>query len=138
MSADVGQAMSRIRSSGSRAQAALWRQLAPAMLAGGLMIAVAAGAFAAEQRFVLRASGDPDARFSGECRLETEHGAQVVVIDGGVPQTREMMGRGLSCRITNLSARSLLTIEIARDGRHGSAVSRSSSLGGGTIALSVR
>lgn len=98
----------------------------------------AAGAFATDGVFVLRADGDPATSFRGECRLETAHGEEIVVIEGGVPQTRELRGRGVSCRFTNLTAQSLLTIEIARDGGHGSTISRSSSRGRGTIAVSLR
>ena len=114
------------------------RWLAPAVLCGGIMGSFAAASFASDGVFVLRADGDPDTSFRGECRLETAQGEQVVVIEGGVPQTREMRARGVSCRFTNLTAQSLLTIEIARDGSHGSTVSRSSSRGRGTIAVSLR
>ena len=111
---------------------------ASAILCGGIMSGFAAEALASDRMFILRADGDPGTTFHGECRLETAHGEEVVVVEGGVPQTHELRALGVSCRFTNLSAQSLLTIEISRGGSHGSSVSRTSSRGRGTIALSVR
>jgi len=75
-------------------------------------------------------SGDADARFSGQCTLETNDGEAVLSLLGTVPFEQEVVGHGLSCHVET-EGRVVLEID------HNGSRTRSAT-NGGKINISLR
>jgi hypothetical protein len=82
--------------------------------------------------YILKITGsDAGVDYSGECWvLQADGSEQRVVLDGAVPQRRELQGEGLRCDIVQESAVGSLTVEIV--GKHGGNRSRSRTQGAGS------
>ncbi len=92
----------------------LW---APVGLAGG-------GALAGEtdrnrpaaHLFSVQLTGSPGVAFTGECSVETAAASEEHSLNGEVPFSRELTGRGLECRFVNGAGGGELTVEMRKNG----------------------
>ena len=94
-----------------------------------LLIAVGAGAKAAEGTFSLVITGAEEARYQGRCILTTMAGEETLELSGVVPRHEELTGQGLVCRIKSTA---LIAVEIAHDGNLSRSVTN-----GGTVNIAV-
>jgi hypothetical protein len=85
------------------------------------------------QAFVISIGGSASTRVVAACLVSRGADAEVVSLEGALPQRREFEATGLSCQIKKLSGGGALAVEISKNGR---VVSRQVS-SGSTAVLSI-
>jgi hypothetical protein len=88
------------------------------------------------QAFVISIDGSASTRVVAACLVSRGADAEVVSLEGALPQRREFEATGLSCQIKKLSRSGALAVEISKNGR---VVSRQVSSGSpAVLSISVQ
>jgi hypothetical protein len=86
--------------------------------------------------FVISIDGSTGTRVVAACLVSRGEDAEVISLEGALPQRRELEATGLSCQIKKLSGTGRMAIEVSKDGR---VVSRQVSSGSpAVVSISVQ